>query len=55
MKFGKQILSRIGLSARKKEQAPDVFDLRLQRLGRREAQLILRRALFKQLLQPVAA
>ena len=54
MKFGKQLLARFGLFAQKKE-GPDAFDLRLQRIGSRERRLVLKKALFRPLLQPVEA
>lgn len=54
MKFGKALLARFGLFARK-EAAPDQFDLRLQRIGRRERVQMPHLALFRNQLSPLAA
>jgi hypothetical protein len=55
MKYGKQILARFGLFTAQGTEAPDAFDLRLQRIGSRERRLNMRRALFRPRLQPLAA
>lgn len=49
MKLGKTLIARLGSFSRKKsaEQAADLFDLRLQRIGNREGRVPLRPVLFK--------
>ena len=54
MKFGYSLLARFGLFAQKSE-GPDVFDLRLQRIGSRERRRAVQRYLFRSLLQPMEA
>lgn len=54
MRIGRMLLQRFGLFAQK-DHAPDVFDLRLQRIGTREARLHKRAALFRPGLQPLEA
>ena len=46
MKYGYALLARLGLFTQKSE-GPDVFDLRLQRIGSRERQRKVRPILFK--------
>jgi hypothetical protein len=55
MKLGKDVLARFGLFAQKKEKGPDAFELRLQRTLTREKRHVLKRAVFRPLLQPVEA
>jgi hypothetical protein len=50
MKFAHSLLARFGLFAQKSE-APDVFDLRLQRIRTRERRIQVRLPVFKGLLQ----
>ena len=54
MKFGLRLFARFGLFAQKSD-APDAFELRLQRIGRREKRHIMRRALFRPIPEPVEA
>ena len=54
MKFGYALLARFGFFA-EKPQGPDAFDLRLQRIGRRERQRAVKPLLFKELPQPLEA
>ena len=46
MKLGKSLFARFGLFARKVE-APDLFDLRLERIGVRERRCTVRRGVFR--------
>lgn len=46
MKFGLALFARFGLFARK-EAAPDLFDLRLQRSSTREQRREVKSALFR--------
>ena len=46
MKLAQKVLARLGLFTQK-PQAPDAFDLRLQRIGTRERRLQVRLSLFK--------
>jgi len=48
MKLGKALFARLGLFSRK-EEAPDVFALRLQRIGVRERQCSVRAGVFRTL------
>ena len=54
MKLGKALFSRLGLYSRKVE-APDLFDLRLERIGLRERRCSARRAVFRTLARHPAA
>jgi hypothetical protein len=54
MNIGRKLLQRFGLFAQKSE-GPDAFDLRLQRIGSREARVIQRKVLFRPALQPLEA
>lgn len=54
MKFVYFVLARFGINVQKPE-GPDVFDLRLQRIGTRERRRQVREYLFKELLQPLEA
>ncbi len=54
MKYGYALLARFGLFT-PKPAGPDAFDLRLQRIGTRERQRKVRRALFKGLPQLMEA
>lgn len=55
MKFGYRLLARFGLFA-KKPDAPDIFELRLQRIGTRERRLQANaHNLFRSLLVPLEA
>lgn len=51
MKFGYALLAKFGLFAAKPDQ-PDMFDLRLQRIGIRERNRQAHRALFRPQPQP---
>ena len=53
MKFGKALFARFGLFA-PKQACPDLFDLRLQRIGRRERLHDVRRGLFRNPPSPLA-
>ena len=53
MKFGKALFARFGLFA-PKHACPDLFDLRLQRIGRRERLHDVRRGLFRNPPSPLA-
>lgn len=61
MTLGKTIAARLGLFSRKKPagraatDAPDTFDLRLQRIGTREGRLPARQVLFRTRSEPLAA
>ena len=48
MKLGKALFVRLGLCSRK-VQAPDVFDLRLERIGVRERRCSVRACVFRTL------
>jgi hypothetical protein len=48
MKLGKALFARLGFYSRKTE-APDMFDVRLERIGVRERRCTVRKALFKTL------
>lgn len=54
MKFAITILKRVGLVSAK-AKAPDPFDLRLKRIGAREARVAAHAVLFIQPLQPQEA
>jgi hypothetical protein len=47
MNYGKALLARFGLFAQK-DQGPDAFDMRLERIGTRERRIEVRPILFKQ-------
>jgi len=54
MKLGKALLDRLGLASRK-VAAPDLFDLRLERIGVRERRCSVRAGVFRTLsLRPAA-
>lgn len=48
MKFGKVLLARFGLFTRKPE-TPDLFDVRLARIGVRERRAAVRKPVFRTL------
>lgn len=48
------LLGKFGLFAQK-DEGPDAFDLRLQRIGSREARVIDRKVLFRPELPPLEA
>jgi len=54
MNFGRILFTRLGLLSRKVE-APDAFDLRLQRIGLRERRCDARAVLFRRLSARLAA
>ena len=54
MKLGKALFARFGLFARK-DAGPDQFDLRLQRIGRRERCHDCASLLFRNQSSPLAA
>ena len=53
MKYGYALLAKFGLYVQK--SSPDVFDLRLQRIGNRERRARARCMLFRQQPQPLEA
>ncbi|MFT4151154.1 MAG: hypothetical protein QM656_13230 [Paracoccaceae bacterium] len=60
MTFGKTLFARLGLFARKKPVAeaplvPDFFELRLERIGKREGRVPTRPTLFRTRSAPLAA
>ncbi len=54
MRFGRSFFQRFGLFA-PRDTGPDVFELRLQRIGSREARVIRHCVLFRPLRQPLEA
>lgn len=54
MKLGKALFARLGLFSRKTD-APDVFDLRLQRIGVRERQRSAQAGVFRTISARLAA